>query len=125
MWCRGIRGATVVEENTSEAILAASKELLQQVLVANEVEVGDIACVLFTTTPDLDAAFPAAAAREMGWSQVALLCSHEMDVVGGLPHCLRILMLVNTDKKSEEIVHVYRKGAEVLRADLTNTLGFG
>jgi len=115
----------VVEENTSEAILAASKELLQQVVAANEIQVGDIACVLFTMTPDLNAAFPATAAREMGWSQVALLCSHEIDVMGGLPRCLRILMLVNTEKKSEEIVHVYRKGAEVLRADLANTLGFG
>ena len=121
MWCRGIRGATVVEENTTEAILAASRELLQQIVAANGVEVGDIACVFFTTTPDLDAAFPAAAAREMGWLQVALLCSHEMDVAGGLPRCLRILMLVNTEKKSEEIVHIYHKGAEVLRTDLGNT----
>ena len=121
MWCRGIRGATVVEENTGEAILAASKDLLQQVVAANGVEAGDIACVFFTTTPDLDAAFPAAAAREMGWTQVALLCSHEMDVVDALPRCLRILMLVNTEKKSEEIVHIYQNGAEVLRTDLWNT----
>ena len=121
MWCRGIRGATVVEENTSEVILAASRKLLQEMVAANGVEVGDIACVLFTTTPDLDAVFPATAAREMGWSQVALLCSHEMNVVGSLPRCLRILMLVNTEKKSEQIVHVYHEGAEVLRTDLGKT----
>ncbi len=121
MWCRGIRGATVVDENTSEAILAASRDLLQEMVAANGVEAGDIACVLFTTTSDLDAVFPAAAAREMGWSQVALLCSHEMNVVGGLPRCLRILMLVNTEKQSDEMVHIYRKGAEVLREDWGKT----
>ncbi len=118
MWCRGIRGATIVAENTREAILASSRELLQQIVAANGVEVDDVAFILFTTTPDLNAAFPAAAARELGWSQVALLCSHEMDVPGSQHHCLRVLMLVNTEKKSNEIVHIYHKGAEVLRPDL-------
>lgn len=82
---------------------------------ANEVKIDDIACVWFTTTPDLNAAFPAAAARKMGWSNVALLCGHEMNVPGSLPCCLRVLMLVNTTKKSDEIVHIYLKGTEVLR----------
>ncbi len=118
MWCRGIRGATIVAENTREAILASSKELLQQIVAANGVEVDDVAFILFTTTQDLNSAFPAAAARELGWSQVALLCSHEMDVPGSQHRCLRVLMLVNTEKKSNEIVHVYHKGAEVLRPDL-------
>jgi chorismate mutase len=82
---------------------------------ANGVQVDDVACILFTTTPDLDAGFPAAAARELGWSQVALMCSHEMNVPEGLPHCLRILMLFNTDKGNEDIVHIYLKGTEKLR----------
>jgi chorismate mutase len=107
-----------VAENTREAILASSKELLQQIVAANGVEVDDVAFILFTTTQDLNSAFPAAAAREQGWSQVALRCSHEMDVPGSQHRCLRVLMLVNTEKKSNEIVHVYHKGAEVLRPDL-------
>lgn len=114
LWCRGIRGATTAE-NTKEAILAASRELLQAMVRANEVNTDDIACIWFTTTPDLNAAFPAAAAREMGWNNVALLCAHEMNVPGSLSRCLRILMLVNTTKKSDEIVHVYLKGTEVLK----------
>lgn len=108
-------------KNTREAIIAESKDLLQRIVDANEVEVDDIACIFFTTTLDLNTAFPAAAARELGWSRVALLCSHEMAVSGSLPRCLRILMLINTEKGSEEIVHIYQKGAEVLRADLNES----
>lgn len=115
MWCRGIRGAITVPENTKEAILAASKELLEAMVKANGVDIDDIACVWFTTTPDLNATFPAAAARQMGWNDVALLCGHEMNVPGALPRCLRVLMLVNTTKKNKEIVHIYLKGAEILR----------
>ena len=117
MWCRGIRGATTVPENTREAIVAASKEVLQGMTEANRVEVGDVACILFSTTPDLDAAFPAAAARQLGWTKVALLCSHEMDVPGSLRGCLRVLMLVNTERRDEEIEHVYLRGAKGLRAE--------
>ncbi|MBM3142427.1 MAG: chorismate mutase [Chloroflexi bacterium] len=117
MWCRGIRGAITVSENTKEAIIAASKELLQNLMEANEVEISDVACILFTTTPDLNAAFPAAAARELGWTQVPLLCGHEMNVPGSLSSCLRILVLFNTNKRNEEIVHVYLGGAETLRAE--------
>lgn len=123
MWCRGIRGATAVEENTREAIVAASKELLQNMIEANEVEIGDMACILFTATPDLNAAFPAAAARELGWTQVSLLCGIEMDVPASMPRCLRILVLFNTDKRNEEIVHVYLRGTEVLRDDEKPRLG--
>ena len=115
MWCRGIRGAITVSENTKEAIIAASKELLQNLMEANEVEISDVACILFTTTPDLNAAFPAAAARELGWTQVPLLCGHEMNVPGSLSSCLRILVLFNTNKRNEEIAHVYLGGAETLR----------
>jgi len=106
-----------VPENTREAIIAASKELLQKMIEANQVGINDIACILFTTTPDLNAAFPAAAARELGWTQVPLLCGHEMDVTGSLSRCLRILVLFNTNKGIEEIVSVYLRGTEILRDD--------
>ena len=115
MWCRGIRGAITVSENTEEAIIATTKELLQRMIKVNEVKISDIACILFTTTSDLNAAFPAAAARRLGWTQVPLLCGHEMNVPGSLARCLRVLVLFNTDKRNEEIVHVYLGGAETLR----------
>jgi len=115
LWCRGIRGAITVPENKKEAVGAATKELLQKMIKVNEVKISDIACILFTTTSDLNAAFPAAAARELGWTQVPLLCGHEMNVPGSLPSCLRVLVLFNTDKRNEEMVHVYLGGAVTLR----------
>jgi len=116
MKCRGIRGATTVDANSREDILAATKGLLQQMVSANGVEAEDVACILFTTTLDLDAEFPAAAARELGFSQTPLLCGHEMNVPGSLPMCVRILMLFNTEKSAEQIIHVYTKGAQGLRS---------
>jgi chorismate mutase len=113
--CRGIRGAITVPENSKEAIRAATKELLQKMIRINEVKISDITCILFTTTSDLNAAFPAAAARELGWTQVPLLCGHEMNVPGSLPSCLRVLVLYNTYKKNEDMVHVYLGGAVTLR----------
>jgi chorismate mutase len=115
--CRGIRGAITVDGNTGQDILAASRELLEEMVAGNDVRPEDIAAAVFTTTSDLDADFPARAARELGWNDVALLCAHEMAVPGGLAACLRILLLVNTEKRPDEIVHVYLKGAGVLRPD--------
>jgi len=106
-----------VPKNTEEAIGAAAKELLRKMIEVNEVGISDIACILFTTTSDLNAAFPAAAARALGWTRVPLLCGHEMNVPGSLPRCLRVLVLFNTDKRNEEILHVYLGGAEALRDD--------
>ncbi len=103
--------------NTREAILEATRELLTAMVEANQIRVEDIASAIFTTTPDLTAEFPAVAAREMGWTHVALLCGHEMSVPGSLPMCLRVLLHVNTDKRAEEIVHVYLRGARVLRPE--------
>jgi len=117
MWCRGIRGATTVDSNTKEAILAATSELLQKMMKDNGVVKEQIACVFFTTTTDLNAAFPAQAARRLGLSEVALLCGHEMNVPDSLAKCIRILMMVNTNKKLQDIVHVYIKGTESLRSD--------
>ena len=118
MHCRGIRGATTVDKNNKESIITASKELLGQIIKANNVNIDDIATVWFTTSNDLDAEFPAVAARGLGWSRTAMLCGHEMNVPGSLPRCIRVLMLVNTDKRNDELVHVYLHEAEKLRPDL-------
>lgn len=119
MPCRGIRGATTVEANTRESILAATRELLDEMIRDNEVRAEDVASAYFTTTPDLDAEFPAVVARsDFGWTNVALMCGHEMDVPGSLRMCLRILLHVNSDRAQAEICHVYQRGAAVLRPDL-------
>ena len=118
MMVRGIRGATTARSNTREAILEASAELLRAVVEANGVEREHIASVFFTTTPDLNAEYPAVAARAAGWVDVPLLCGHEMDVPGGLPRCLRLLMHVNTDRRPDEIQHIYLHDAGALRPDL-------
>ena len=115
MQCRGIRGAITVPANTTETITSAAKELLEKMVQANGIETSEIAAIFFTTTPDLNAEFPAAATRELGWpKQLALLCGHEMNVPNSLSGCLRILMLVNTEKRVEEIVHVYLGEAKEL-----------
>jgi chorismate mutase len=121
MWCRGIRGATTVDGDTVDDILRASKELLQVMIDANGVKPEDVACAIFTTTSDLDAAFPATAARQLGWTDVPLMCSKEIDVPGSLKGCIRILILYNTEKSADDIVHVYVKGASELRSDLSGT----
>jgi chorismate mutase len=118
VWCRGIRGATTVESNSKEGIVQATRELLQRMIAANGVKEEDVSCAIFTATQDLNAEFPAVAARELGWSNVALLCEQEMNVPGSLPRCLRILLLWNTAKAVNEVVHVYLKGAKGLRPDI-------
>jgi chorismate mutase len=117
MLCRGIRGATTVEANSRESILEATTELLVAMVKANGVRSEDVASAFFTTTPDLNAEFPALAARRLGWNDVPLLCGHEMAVPGSLPMCLRILLHVNTDKRADQVVHVYLRGARALRPD--------
>lgn len=117
MKCRGIRGATTVDANTKQSIYASTKELLHEIIKANGVGNDDITSIIFTVTDDLNAAFPAKAAREMGLSNTPLLCSREINVPDSLQSCLRILILFNTDKKPDDIKHIYLKGAVVLRAD--------
>ena len=119
MPCRGVRGATTAEANTSEAILEATRLLLALMIRQNGIEPEDVASAIFTTTPDLDAEFPALAARQLGWLNVALMCTHELDVPGSLGRCVRILLHWNTDKPADEIHHVYIKGAARLRPDLS------
>lgn len=118
MACRGIRGATTVEINDPEAIRAATRELLERIVAANDIAPQDIACVIFTATPDLDAAYPAHAAREMGWASTPLLCMQEMAVAGSLPRCIRVLVLWNTDLPADRVRHVYLGEARTLRPDL-------
>ena len=116
MQCRGIRGAITVSANNKESIKAATKELLKEMVQANSIKVDDIAAIFFTTTSDLNAEFPAAATRELGWPQhLALLCGHEISVPNDLSRCLRILMLANTEKGPEKIVHVYLGEAKGLK----------
>ncbi|MEE9199407.1 MAG: chorismate mutase [Dehalococcoidia bacterium] len=115
MWCRGIRGATTAEENTKEAILKATDELLRMMIESNDIEVDQVAAATFTTTQDLNAEYPAVAARRIGWNDTALICGHEMNVPDGLPRCIRILILINTEKSAKEIKHVYIKEAKNLR----------
>jgi chorismate mutase len=116
-WCRGVRGATTAADNTREAILEATRELLLQMISLNGMEAGDVASAIFTTTPDLNAEFPALAARELGWHDTALLCGHEMNVPGSLQHCVRILVHWNTTRSAAEIVHVYLREARSLRPE--------
>jgi chorismate mutase len=122
--CRGIRGAVTVPANDRKNILAATTKLLREIVEANKIEIGDIAAIFFTTTPDLDAEFPAAATRDLGWpSNLALLCGHEMNVPNALPHCLRVLMLVNTEEEPEKIRHIYLGEAKRLKDKSSLSVG--
>ena len=112
---RGIRGATTADTNSKEAILEATKELLGRLVEANDIDVRDVAAAYFTATDDLDAEFPALAARQIGWTQAALMCAREMNVEDGAVRCIRVLLLVNTDKAPDGIEFVYLKGASNLR----------
>jgi len=115
--CRGVRGATTVYENTKEAILEATREMLGIMIRANNIKPDDVASAYFTTTVDLNAAYPALAARQLGWYDVALLCGHEMQVPDGLARCIRVLVHWNTTCSAKEIIHVYLREAKSLRPD--------
>jgi chorismate mutase len=118
MACRGIRGAVCAKANEADAIVAATRDLLEHIVADNDVAVEDVACIIFTATPDLDTGYPARAAREMGWTTTPLLCEQEMVVTGMLPLCIRVLMLWNTDRTPGQIHHVYLGEARSLRPDL-------
>ena len=118
MLCRGVRGATTADSDTREDILKAARQLLALMIRQNGIESRDVASAIFMTTTDLNAEFPALAARQLGWLDVALLCTHELDVPGSLRKCIRILLHWNTSKTPQEITHVYIKGATALRPDL-------
>lgn len=118
MHIRGIRGAITVEDDSERSILEATRELLQQMAQSNNVETDEIAAILFTSTPDLTAAFPAEAARQMQWTTVPLMSATEIAVPGALPMCIRVLMLWNTPRAQEEVEHIYLRRAAALRPDL-------
>lgn len=118
MLCRGVRGATTVESDSVVSIMAATRELLASMVEVNRIDAQDIVSALFTVTPDLTAAFPAQAARDIGWWRVPLLDAQEIPVPGSLPRCVRVLIHWNTVKTQDEIHHIYLRGAAMLRPDL-------
>jgi chorismate mutase len=118
MLCRGVRGATTVESDDREQILTATRQLLALMIRLNGIQPELVSSAIFSTTPDVNAEFPALAARQLGWLDVPLLCTHELAVPGSLARCIRILIHWNTDKSQQEIRHVYIKEAARLRPDL-------
>ena len=115
---RAIRGATQVSSNDAVSIGEGSKELLSAILIANDLTVEDVISVLLTSTPDLNAAFPASAAREIGFASVPLLCAQEIDVPNSLARTIRVMLHCQTPRSMAQIEHVYLHGAKVLRKDL-------
>jgi chorismate mutase len=124
---RGIRGATTAGANTEAAITEATDELLRELIRLNELDKTEICFAYFTTTHDLTAEYPALAARRLGWLEVPLLCSHDMDVrlhnPRGLPMCIRILLLYNTHKPQSAMRFAYLRGAHAIKADLESLRG--
>ncbi|MFO0902899.1 MAG: chorismate mutase [Pirellulales bacterium] len=117
--CRGVRGATTVAADTRDEVLAATRQLLALLIRLNDIHPEDVGSVIFSTTEDVNAEFPALAARQLGWNDVPLLCTHELNVPGSLPLCIRVLVMWNTTKSQTDIRHVYIKGATRLRPDLS------
>ena len=120
---QGIRGATVADENQPESILAATRELLNAILEANPtLRVSDLASLIITVTGDLNAAYPAQAARQLGWTRVPMMCMQEIPVPGGLPCCIRVLLHWNTELPQDSIRHIYLGAASNLRPDLVSSI---
>jgi chorismate mutase len=116
---RALRGATTVDKNDGQMILDATAELLKLMVSANEIDKKDIISVVFTMTADLNAAFPAAAARQLGWNDIALLDAVQADVAGSLKKCIRVLMHFNTEKSNGELRYIYLNEAKKLRPDIS------
>ncbi|NBI06596.1 chorismate mutase [Senegalia massiliensis] len=113
-----IRGAITVEKNTSENILDNTTKLLETIIKKNNIKSKDIISVLFTATSDIDSAYPAKAARQMGLLDCSLLCFQEMYVKDSLSRCIRVLLMLNSIKSQTEVNHIYLKEAKVLRKDI-------
>ena len=118
MMIRGVRGATTVEADAKDEILTATRQLLALMIRVNQIKSEDVASALFSVTADLNAEFPALAARQLGWLEVPMLCTHELNVPGSLQKCIRILVHWNTEKTQSQIQHVYIREAVRLRPDL-------
>ena len=121
MAVRGVRGAITVKKNSKDEIVFATEMLLEKIVSVNNIKVEDIAAVTFSVTHDLTKEFPAIAAREMGWLYTPLMCTNEIQVEGSLKRCIRVLMLVNSDKKQSKVKHIYLNEAKKLRPDLSDT----
>jgi chorismate mutase len=115
---RAVRGAVQVGGNDRSEVLAGTAELVTEVLNRNELSTDDVISVIFTATPDLNAEFPALAARKLGFQEVPLLCAAEIDVPGAMPHVVRLMMHVETAKPRSAVQHVYLHGAAALRLDI-------
>ncbi len=122
---RGVRGAITVDVNSAAVILDATQELLEAMIASNQIAEDEVASILFTATPELTAAYPAKAARLIGWKRTALMGFVEADVEDGLPMCIRVLIHWNTDKSIGDIRHVFLRDAIQLRPDLTPNAGSG
>ena len=120
MATRGIRGAITVKKNVKDAIVFATEMLLEKMISVNKVKVEDIAAVIFSVTGDLTKEFPAIAAREMGWLYTPLMCTNEIEVEGSLKKCIRVMMIVNSEKTQAQMKHIYLDEAKKLRPDLSN-----
>lgn len=119
MVCRGVRGATTVDSNSRDEILASTRQMLALMIRINGMKPEDVGSAIFSATRDLNAEFPALAARQLGWLDVPLLCTHEIDVPNSLPFCIRVLVNWNTEKSQDEVTHIYVKQAVKLRPDLS------
>jgi chorismate mutase len=120
-WLRGVRGATTVDEDRSELVLEATRELLEAMLDLNGIDDFEpIAAIFFTSTPDLTSTFPAEAARALGMNRVPLICNQEIPVPGRVGRAVRVMLQLNTTKSQDDIVHVYLRGAKALRPDLAS-----
>jgi len=119
MYCRGVRGATTVDANDRDQILSGTRQLLALMIRQNGIAQDDVASAIFSSTTDLNAEFPALAARQLGWLDVPLLCTHEIPVPGSLERCIRILIHWNTAKPRHEVQHIYIRNAIKLRPDLS------
>ena len=115
---RAIRGATTINENSADAIYSATAELLQEMISQNGLNKEDIISIIFSVTSDISAAFPAVAARQMGWTKTAMMCTYEIDVPGSLKKCIRIMMHIETGKENDELKYVYLREAKRLRPDI-------
>lgn len=117
---KAIRGAITVEKNEARDILESTKLLLESIVKENNLNRDDIISIIFSVTRDLDTAFPAAAARELGWTDIALMCTNEINVQGSLEKCVRVMLHINCEESDRPIKHVYLRGARVLRPDLSS-----
>jgi len=118
MALRGIRGAITVDSNTKEDILSGTREMLEYLIDKNRIKTEDIASAIFSVTGDLDAEFPAVAARKIGWIETPLFCTREIPVKGSLGKCVRVLIHINSDREQKDMVHAYLRDAFKLRPDI-------